>query len=152
MLHIVFVASVAAFLAASPAVADYRIRFTQLDGAGNEIESGTWECREIEMTANRCTRGVMLVIDDHPAPIEFRLHDDGGILRVTMAAGAWVLAVRGQPILFHRKGALKGVAAGVLEPWETEQRIDRGLNDLTQRYGYRSLAGLTLIVEHFAED
>jgi hypothetical protein len=79
-------------LAGAPvARADYYFEFKQFDDAGKEVEHGTWECADAETQADRCTQGVMLVIDGRPEPVEMRFKDDGGILHVTMAAGAWLL-------------------------------------------------------------
>jgi hypothetical protein len=130
--------------ASAAAHADYIFRFAQFDEAGEALERGTWRCDDAAVQANRCTQGVMLVIEGRPEPIEMRFKDDGGILRITMAAGAWLVAARSATPLIFRHDR---VIAGSIEAHETEERVgpDGGkAYDLVGRHHF--LATLTLIV------
>jgi hypothetical protein len=108
------------------------------------LVQGTWRCDDAAVQANHCTQGIMLVIDGRPEPIEMRFKDDGGILRITMAAGAWLVEARSaKPLIFHHDR----VIAGAVEARETERRISPGLvDDLVLRPAHHPLATLSLIV------
>jgi len=133
-------------LAMAPSAhAEYYFHFVQFDETGDEIERGTWRCADSEVSANRCTQGIMLVINGSPQPVEMRFKDDGGILRVTMAAGAWLVEAKSsKQLVFGRTNKI----ASSIEAWETEQRVvPDGLtrNDLVFRPGHHLLATFTLV-------
>lgn len=59
------------FLMAAPtAQAEHGFRFAQFDEGGQQVERATWRCGDVEVRANRCTQGVLLVIDGRPQPVE----------------------------------------------------------------------------------
>src|SRR5271170_2659890 len=78
-------------LAAAPAHADYFFHLTQFDDDGTEIERAACRCGDYELMQDRCTEGVMLVIEGKPRPVELRFKNDGNILRITMATGPFLL-------------------------------------------------------------
>jgi hypothetical protein len=90
--------------AVSGARADYRFQFAQFDDVGNELERGAWRCADVDVRANRCSQGILLVIAGRRQRLEMRFFDDGGRLRIAMAAGARVAsAVAAKPLIFDKK-------------------------------------------------
>jgi hypothetical protein len=128
--------------------AEYYFDFAQFDEAGHEIERGTWSCLNSDVKANRCTHDVMLVIDGKPQPVEMRFKDDGGNLRITMAAGARRIEARTRKSLNFRR---KSTIASSIEAWQMDENQREApaeerllLDDLVLRH--HLLATLTLVV------
>jgi hypothetical protein len=143
--RLVFLAMLIVLVAASAARADYAFQFVQFADDGTELEHGRWPCRDAEMQAGGCTQGIMLVIDDQPRPVELRFRDDGGILRITMAAGGQQLAAESaQPLYFRHDRVI-----ATIEAWETDRHVEPDglkLDDLVVHGPVRRLVAFNLIV------
>jgi hypothetical protein len=134
------------FMTLAPtAHAEYYFYFSQFDEAGDTIENGKWRCSDAQMWGDRCTQGIMLVIEGKPRPIEMRFKDDNGILRITMAAADRLLleARSVKPLVFGRKK----IFASTIEAWQTAQPVGSTLgHDHVFRPAHSFLAAFSLVV------
>jgi len=97
--------------------AEYQFRFEQFDESGATVEQAGWRCTDAQMKADSCTQGILLDIGGRPEPIDMQFRDDGGILRLTMSSGAWLVATTSaKPLIFDRRGTI----ASTIDAWETE--------------------------------
>jgi len=135
----------------SSAQADYLFRVSQFNGAGDEIEAGSWRCADAAVAQDSCTQTVMLVMDGRPQPVEMRFRDQGGRLQITMVAGEWLLQARPKkPLIFSSKGAV----ADLVDVWETrDHALPKGVrvDDLVFRPPIRRLASFALVVERLED-
>jgi hypothetical protein len=128
------------------AIAEYRLRLSEIAETGAEIGRAAWTCSDAEMEANRCRRDTHLTIDGQPQPVEVLFRDNSGIVRLSLISNGIALAVhRSRNLLLKENG---GPTAGSFEVWATQQKDDTNtLNDLVYRPAYQILTTIGLVVE-----